>query len=249
MLEDHPALVRPLGAGCAHVVLAEDIEHRGTGEAGDQRRIDDAERHGRQHEVVQPLQEGRIRAAITGGREPARADREDLDEHQPQPEARHACRHHGEGDDDLVEKRAAPDGGEHADRQRDRHRDEDREQRQEEGRFGARGERLRHRLVQEDRLAEITPEDAADELPVLHDQRRIQPHPRAQLRNVFRGRIRPQHDRCGVARGDPDDDENHRHDEGKHDQHASQPVQKSPGNPRHGLSPHFFGVTFQKCGQ
>ena len=85
--DDRPA-GEPLRASRADVVLAEHLEEARPGEAGDEGRGDGAEGHGGQHEVSQ--------VPAAGGGEPAEVEREDDDQEEAEPEARHRDAEEGE---------------------------------------------------------------------------------------------------------------------------------------------------------
>ena len=149
MHPDDPARREPLGAGGAHVILVQDLEHRGAGHAGD-----DGERHGAEHdrrqdEMAQGVEEsGRlIGHERVDGHEPGRLvervvdevdaardrqkpkpDRNEHDQEQAPPEDRHRISEQRDRHQRLVIDPAALDGGErpgrHADRDREHHGEE-----------------------------------------------------------------------------------------------------------------------------
>ncbi|MCY1238829.1 hypothetical protein D9M72_515870 [compost metagenome] len=175
--------------------------------------------------MIHALGKGGAGPAIAGNREPAKAHRKHLDQDQAEPEARYARRQHGEGRCRLVDEGAAPIGGVDAGRQRDGAGDHDREQRQEEGRLGAFRKRRGHRLVEEDRLAEVTLKQLPDIVDILQAERLVEAEPGAQFSDVLLGRLRAEHDGSGVARCHADDDEDDRDDDRHDDDHAHQPLE------------------------
>jgi hypothetical protein len=146
---DDAATRQPLGAGGAHVILVQDLEHRGAGHAGD-----DGERHGAEHdrrqdEMTQGVEES---ARLIGhervdGHEPGRLvervvdevdaardrqkpkpDRNEHDQEQAPPEDRHRIPEQRDRHQRLVIDAAAFDRcerpGRHPDRNRERHGEE-----------------------------------------------------------------------------------------------------------------------------
>ncbi len=126
------------------------------------------------------------RLAVARDREPAEAHGEDLHQDQAEPEARDARAQHREAGEApgrtpcrATRRRRCRTGMPIA------RGDQHREQREEEGRLRALGERLRHRPLEEDRLAEIAARELAQPVRVLHRQRLVEPERRAQLRDVL----------------------------------------------------------------
>ena len=58
-------------------------------------------------------------------------------------------------------------------------------------------------------------------------------HARGERRNILGRGIGSEHDGGRVAWRNPDDNEDHRHDEGKHDDHAPETLQKCLHDPCH----------------
>ncbi len=126
--------------------------------------------------------------------------------------------------------RAAPDGGDDAAGNADQHGDANREQRQEERRLRALGERLRHRPLQEDRLAEVASRELAQPVDELHRQRLVEAVGRTQLRDVGGRRLFAEHHRCRIARRKARDEEDERRHEQHDDHHAGEPRREIAGH-------------------
>ena len=86
--QQHGFLGQAFGARGADVVLAQRFQHRGAGDTGDQRDVDDAQRDRRQREVIQPRPDPVGDALVALHRQPAQLDRDTPDEQIGQHEDR-----------------------------------------------------------------------------------------------------------------------------------------------------------------
>src|ERR1022692_3477193 len=105
--------------------------------------------------MMQPLGQRRTGIAVARHRKPAEADRKDLHENQAEPEARNARAEHRETREKLIDRPAAPHGGNDPAGDPDQRRDDDRKEGKKKSRLGALEQRLRYRSLQKDRLAQI----------------------------------------------------------------------------------------------
>ena len=238
------------------MVVAQVVEHAGSREAQDQRRVDHAEHDRRQHQVMQPIAQGHTRIAVARHRKPAERDGEDLHQDEAEPETRDACAQHREPREELIDGLAAPYCRDDAAGNTDERRDQDRKQRQEEGWLRAFGQRLRHRPLQKDRLAQIAVGQLAQPVDELQRQRLVEPVRCAQLGDVGGSRLFTEHHRGGIAGREPRDEKHDRRHQQHHDHHACETRCEIPG---HGVTlrdtrsmsmrnPHFTSQVFQKNG-
>ena len=132
-----------------------------------------------------------------------------------------------------VERRVVPHRREHPGRDADQHLDAERVERQQHGRLHAVEQRLGDRLAEEDRLAEIEPQHAAEPAHELDRQRVVQPELIAQPRDVLgRGAVAQDH-RRRIARRQMDQREDDDADDDQHRHQHHQPAQDVGG---HGTS-------------
>jgi hypothetical protein len=174
--------------------------------------------------VVQERPEAVGEALVALDREPAELERHDPDEQVRQHEHRHRETEHREAHQRAVEPAAEAPGGDDAEGHRDQHRDED----------GERGERKRGLDALGDELGDLhLVEVGAAELPLqqvarpdaeLHRDRAIQPETRADLGDLLAARGVAREDRRGIARRQPQHEEDqHRHDEQDRDRRQQPP--------------------------
>ena len=81
------------------------------------------------------------------------------------------------------------------------------------------------RFVKEDRLAEITLQQVADEIDILKRDGLIESELLAQFCDICGSRLRAQHDGRRIARRDPDDDEDYCHHQKHDNDHADKALQ------------------------
>src|SRR5215813_9151490 len=121
--------------------------------------------------MVQAIGQWHARVAVSSDRKPAQADGEYLHQDEAEPEARNARAQHRESGERMVDRFAAPDGGNDAAWNADQHGDAEGEYGEEKRGLGAFGERLSDGSLQEDGLAEIAASELAQPIGELHRQR------------------------------------------------------------------------------
>ena len=191
---DHHALGHALGAGGAHIILLQHLEHEGAREPGQIGRGRDGEDQHRQHRPIE--------AAPARDRQHAELDAQEIDQKGGEREIRDRQAGHQEQDDGGIGPAVAVDGGAAAREGAERERDGERRQRQHRADREPVRQHLDHRRVDE---AEREPEIAlrhmghiGEELP---PQRLVEPVLGAQPRRQLGvGRMVAQHDRDRIAR-------------------------------------------------
>src|SRR6266545_7492144 len=165
------------------------------------------------------------RAVEAASLNPAELDREQQDQQQAGPEARHGDAELGQDHGQIVAPAAVArrredaqwDGGEgHEAARQDGQRQRDVQPGEDE---------TRDRDVVLDRAAEITRERAAHPSQVLDRQRLVQAEGVAEPRDRVRTRLDPQDDQRGVAGQDADDDEDQDRNENEGGRHRGHPPQ------------------------
>src|SRR5947208_16525379 len=130
VVEGHPALGQPLGAGRADVLASEDVEHRRARHAGDHRRRRRPQRERRQrHRQEIDGRAVRERHPLER-RHPAEVDREEQDQHGPLPEGGQGETERGDHADHAVSHTATPHRRGRAERDADHERPGHRQHRQ-----------------------------------------------------------------------------------------------------------------------
>ncbi len=125
-----------------------------------------------------------IPARAAGG-QPAEAHREEVDQHQPEPEARDGLAQHGAGHADVVPERAAAHRGEHPGGDGEAGRQEERGARERERGGQALEDEAEGVLLVAQRFAEIPERGAPDEPAVLDDQGIVEAEALAELVDVL----------------------------------------------------------------
>ena len=149
-----------LGPRSPDVVLCQDLEHARARQAYHQPHEEDRERDAREDQVRE--------APAAGHRQQAKLDREERDQDQADPEVRR-----GLGEERHVEETAGPmpewrrNGGEHSDGNAEAGRQEEGAERELERRRQALEDVRQDRAHGPDRLAEVAPDGARHEAPVL----------------------------------------------------------------------------------
>jgi len=126
------------------------------------------------------------RAARPGRRQPAEVDREEQDQHQPDPELRQRQAEQGEELARTVPEPADPHRGQDAARDADQQRQAHRHHRQQQRVGQALEVELHHRRAIVEGLAEIAGREARHEMPVLLPKRPIEPELAAHGLDVVR---------------------------------------------------------------
>jgi hypothetical protein len=164
---DHEPARHALRACRAHVVLREDLEHRGAHHPHHDRQREDGDRDRRERELAEVGERIVEERRVDERRHPAEDAGREEQEQGRQPEA-------GDADPDqprdargIVARRVAADGGDHAERDADERGDEEGEDHQlERDRDGA-PEDVAHGLRVAVRVAEVALDDAGGPVPVL----------------------------------------------------------------------------------
>ena len=131
---------------------------------------------------------------------------------RPKPEIRNRDADERQRHRAVVDDRAAPDGGDDAERQRNQHGHGHRRERELRGRGHALENLLQHRLIVSQRHAEVAAHQSLEKRSVLHEQRAIEAETLAELRDVFRRRAFAEHRLRGIA----GDEMNERKDQRRH---------------------------------
>ena len=157
--EDHEPGRESLGPSSPDVVLCQDLEHARARQAYHQTHEEDRERDAREDQVRE--------APAAGHRQQAKLDREERDQDQADPEVRR-----GLGEERHVERQPVPSGmatkrGEHSDGNAEAGRQEEGAERELERRRQALEDVRQDRTHGPDRLAEVAPDGARHEPPVL----------------------------------------------------------------------------------
>ena len=154
-------------------------------------------------------------------RRPAELHREQQDQQQAPPEDRHRIAGERDAHHAVVEDRVAPHRRDDAGRQAEDEREQDRAERELDGRRKQRREFRDHRLMRDDRVAEIALQHAADVDAVLHEHRLVEAVLLAQLRMPDRiDAALAGHglDRIAGNEADQDEGEQRDPDEGRNDE-------------------------------
>ena len=218
MLEHHHLFRQPLGARGAHIVFTQHIEHGGAREADDQRGVEHAQHHRRQHEVVKAFGQRGAWVAVARHRKPAHGHGKNLHQHQPEPETGNAGAQHGKAGQELVNELAAKHRRNNAAGHANRRCNEDGHQCQQGGGLGPLPQRLGDRALQEDGLAQVALRQLLEPVAKLHRQRLVQAILFLHADNVFRRCLVAQQHRDGVARCGACE---HKHDD-RHERHDHQ---------------------------
>jgi len=190
-MHDHHRLAQALGAGGAHEVGAQHLQHGSAREPRDRADQHRAERRCRQDQARQSACPDR--AGAPGERQQRPLEADILDQQQADEEHRHRHAGHRERHDDAVGNAAAIDRGQRAERQPAGHRDQHAAQHQLDRRADGEGELLAHHLVGDDRASEIATQHPQDVFEELDRDRSIE----AELEPDRRDRIG-----LGVGAGD-----------------------------------------------
>ena len=170
----------------------------------------------RQHEM-------RERPA-SADRQPAELDGKHDREQRPQPEVRNRDADERQRHRAVVDGRAAPDGGDDAERQRNQHGDGHRRERQLRGRRHALENLLQHRLIVPQRHAEIAARQPLEKRSVLHEQRPVEAETLAELRDVLRRGAFAEHRLRGIAGNEVDERKDQRRHAEQHRDRQQQPA-------------------------
>ena len=178
-----------LGLGRADVVLAEHLQHRGAGDAGDQRDIHPAQRDRRQHQVVEPRSEtaGDWRVALH--REPFELQREHIRQHVAHDEHGDREPEHGENHDDPVDPGAVVPGRQHAHWDRYADGQDQCQNHQRDRRLQPLPNHAGDRQVGEDRHAEVTAHHVPGPFAEADQERAVEAQPGADTFHVRRRRL------------------------------------------------------------
>ena len=176
------SLARPLRSRCAHVLLAQLLDHERADHHREQRRVDDAEGDPRQHQVLRPAREAVatrrdvVHAAVAARRQHIQPVAEEVAEHEPEQHRVHRQADHDEERRSSVEHRPRPEGGQHAERDRDQQPDEEAAGDQRQGDRGRLDEPRRHLLPGAVRPAQVAVADEPpDEVGVLPQEAAVEP--------------------------------------------------------------------------
>ena len=230
------ALLEALGAGRAHVVLVERVEHARAGHAGDDGHRVERERERRQddvlHDVAERLEVTREqgvddveprpahgleqRVHASPGRQDVPDAREEDDEEDARPVDGHRHAEKREDGRHAVDRGPLVDGGDDAEDDAHERREDDRHEGELDRRREAAHDLLGDRRVRVVGGPQVTGERTTQEVEVLQQYRVAQAVRVAPcLHGLFRGML-AEHDGRGVRREDPHDEED---DDGHAEQH------------------------------
>jgi hypothetical protein len=156
-------------------------------------------------------------------------DREQHDEHQPDPEGRQAETEDRAGHDRLAAEGVRSQPGPQAERNADHHGQEQRHQRQLEGRRHAEQDDADRRLVEHERPAEIAVQRVQQEASILLPQRPVEAERGGRALDLLLGRLGRDQDVDRVADREHADEHEQRHDE-EHDHALHQPPDQKDGH-------------------
>ncbi len=193
------AASEPLGARRADEILAQRLQHRGAGDAREDRRLRQGEREGGQDQRAEARPGAAIPAGEAARRKPREMHGEQQDQQDAEPEIRHRdadLRHAHRGD---IARLAAARGGEHAGRNRDRGREHDRQQSERQAHQHALSEQLAHRHAVGVARAEIAAQQAEHPGEIAVPDRQIEAELVAQRGQRVGLRARAEDDLRGIA--------------------------------------------------
>ncbi len=200
MLEDHDALVEALGAGGAHVVGVQDLQHGAacvSHQHGRDGIAEDECGHDHRRQIGPEILE---RADVARCRKPAQRHREEQDQHDAQPEIRRRQPPKRERVRGVVERGVPVDGGDDACSEPYGQRDDDGEESQLERDRQLLENEVEHRLLDAHRFAEVTLEHATGPVQVAHRQRVVEVELFVQVRDHARVPVFAGEDERRVAR-------------------------------------------------
>ena len=214
MLQHDAALFEALGAGGAHIVALQRLEHGAARVAHDHAGDGVAEhegRHDRRRKALAPILP---RADIARRRQPAERHGEEEDQHDAEPEVRRRDAPQRQHVDGVVDPGVAldrrDDAGGDADQERDRHRHDGELERHRQ----LLQDQLHHRLLQPHRLAEVAGEHALDPVQVLDRDRLIEAVLAPDLLDHRRVALLARHDQRRIAGQELlQREDDHRHEE------------------------------------
>ena len=144
------------------------------------------------------------------GRHPAELDREEDDQHEPQPEVRRGLAQQGEPAAHVVEPAVPEDRGEHPERDRDQHDQGGRGPGQGQGRRDPLQHDAERRHAELEASCRSSRPRSAQEQRVLGGQRQVEPQRAPDGLVLLLRALRAEQHGGGVA-GQPEDDEHERH--------------------------------------
>src|SRR5499433_1185824 len=195
VLVDDQALVLALGARGADVVLADHLEHRRARQAAHRRREREAQREGRQGQVMQHVGDGgeevprlredlarpdhgehAVQIAAADQREEIEAKRERDEQQDPEPEHRHGEAQERQDPQRVVDERiAALERRDDTDRDADERGDDRAGHDQDERVREHARDVVAYRIALAERVAEVEFDRAPEIIRVLHRERPVQP--------------------------------------------------------------------------
>ena len=169
----------------------------------------------------------RLRKARRGqdGDQP-RSSREQQDEDQATPQGRHGATHNGRALVDGAGARGTREHGSAPGGDADRKRDDEAQNDEREGDGGTGADEGGHGLSGEHGGAEVAAHQTGDPRAVLHDQRAVEAHLRAQCLHAFGWRVEAGHDGGDVAGQHAQRQEDHHGDGEERHNKQQQPAYK-----------------------
>ena len=144
--------------------------------------------------------------AVAGRGERPEPDGEDDDEHDAEPEEGHRLPRHRDAGAERVDERVPLEGGENAQRQRDQQGHDEAGQGQIDRRRHTLEDQTEGRRVGVPGLAEVTLDGLARELPVLHQERLVEPEQLPVTLELLLAGVLGQEEEDGVAEHVQDDE-------------------------------------------
>ena len=228
------AVVQALRPRRADVVLVEDLEHARAGEAREERRQVRAEREAREDEERHRLPDPSRDRLVAHDRQEVEPQREQDDEHQPQPEARQREAHQGEKASGVVDPRVPEGGGQEAGGHADGDGEHQGESHQGERRRHAPDELLGHAGLVVEGLAEVAARDLTEPFQVPHVERTVEAQLATELLDGL-GRALAAHDhQRRVPRDDVDQRERRDAEGQQHRDERDQAPEDQPDQGMHG---------------
>ena len=222
MHEQDASLPDALGARGADVILLQDFQHGGTGDAGNQRDIHATERDGGQDQVLKPGPEALGDWRIALHWQPIELERKHIGEQVTHDENRHREAEHRKRHDGAIDQGIRSPCRYYADRYGDADGKRQGHRHQRQRRLRALRDQRGDREVGEDRRAEIAVKDLPEPFTEPDQKRPVEPEAHADARDVVRGSLVARDHRRRVAGRDVEQAEHeqrhhHHHRDGGHD--------------------------------
>ena len=231
MLPQRRAARQALGAGGAHKVFAQHVEHGRARDARQDGRLHHGQRYGRQQQRLQRFQRVIAPAGKTASGKPLQPNRKQQDQQDGKPEIRNRDADLGQSHQADIAPLVMARSRVHAGHQRDQHRQYHRQQRQRDGELQPLGNQLGHRCAIGIAVAHVALQQTADPMGVADAGRLVQAQLLGQRLHRFRRCVRS-HQHFGCIAGQHLQRPKNRHR--RHDQGGDQREQAFEQEQAHG---------------